>query len=456
MLNIKNVRRILKAQQGLPMPQYVYENEKFVQKYPLDWKQRMNQQLFNNTQSTTTTPTVPQQPAANTAVKTPNMSTSNVMSGIGQAADFSRGLLFKNQNNSALTQGLNSTYDAVSSSLMAFAPIGTIVGGAMKTGAFIGDGLSAMGVGTDQMTTADQILDSNFFKLTPVGLVNAFGAKKTQDFDVNQDTLDSVGGSYGGSANLISNAASKANKKYGLFSSRGRRKANKLIDNARNQQNIMTDIAQDAEDQRSLAQSNFDYNSINYQTAINGGYDMRYGLVAKEGAKLNSCIDLDTKDVEWTPIIEEVSSLKEGGSLDWVPKIEIITMKSGGKTEELKSPEIKETIQKNIIPEGALHKNKHHMENDDNITKKGIPVIDDKGNQQAEIELNEIIFTLEVTKKLEELYNKYYNENTFQKDKDKCAIEAGQLLVKEILFNTEDRTGLIDTLKQGGKIDELK
>jgi hypothetical protein len=32
---------------------------------------------------------------------------------------------------------------------MSFAPIGTIIGGAMKVGAFIGDGLAAMGVGTD-------------------------------------------------------------------------------------------------------------------------------------------------------------------------------------------------------------------------------------------------------------------------------------------------------------------
>ena len=395
---------------------------------------------------------------AHQGLRVPNKQTtaaSNAMGTIGNVADMGRSMLFNN-NNSALTQNLNSTYDAVSSSLMAFAPVGTIIGGAMKAGAFIGDGLQALGVGTDQMTTADQILDSNFFKLTPTGLINAFGAKKTQSFDVNKDTLDSVGSSYGGSANLISNAASKANKKYGLFSSRARRKANSLIDNARNQQNIMTDISNEAQDQRAMSKSAFDLNINNYKNLINGGYDPRYGLVAKEGGVLNNHIDLESKNIEWTPIIEEAPELKEGGVIEWIPKIEIITMKSGGKTEELKSPEIEETTQKNIIPEGALHKNKHHMDNDDNITKKGIPVIDDKGNQQAEIELNEIIFTLEVTKKLEELYNTYYNENTSQKDKDKCAIEAGQLLVKEILFNTEDRTGLIDTLKQGGKIDEFK
>lgn len=118
--------------------------------------------------------------------------------------------------------------------------------------------------------------------------------------------------------------------------------------------------------------------------------------------------------------------------------------KKGGKTkEELETPEIEETSQKNLIPEGALHKNKHHMEHTEGLTQKGIPVIDNDGEQQAEIELDEIIFTLEVTKKLEELY---------KKGTDEAAIEAGKLLVKEILFNTDDRTGLIAKCQEGGKL----
>lgn len=130
--------------------------------------------------------------------------------------------------------------------------------------------------------------------------------------------------------------------------------------------------------------------------------------------------------------------------------------KNGGKPEPIDSPEIEETNQKNIIPEGALHAHKHHMENADNLTKKGIPVIDNDGEQQAEIEKNEIIFTLEVTKKLEELYSKYQDYEYSQKEKDEVAIEAGKILVEEILFNTEDRTGLINTLQKGGKINEIE
>jgi hypothetical protein len=82
------------------------------------------------------------------------------------------------------------------------------------------------------------------------------------------------------------------------------------------------------------------------------------------------------------------------------------------------------------------------MDNAENITKKGIPVIDNNGNQQCEIERNEIIFNLEVTKKLEELC---------EDGSDKAAIEAGRLLVDEILHNTLDKTGLLKTIDDGSR-----
>ena len=99
----------------------------------------------------------------------------------------------------------------------------------------------------------------------------------------------------------------------------------------------------------------------------------------------------------------------------------------------------------NVIPDGALHARKHTIDDEElngSITNKGIPIIskEDGGEvvQHAEIERDEIIFTLEVTKKLEELS---------KKGTDEAAIEAGKLLVKEILFNTDDRTGLINTIE---------
>jgi hypothetical protein len=44
------------------------------------------------------------------------------------------------------------------------------------------------------------------------------------------------------------------------------------------------------------------------------------------------------------------------------------------------------------------------MENAEDLTKKGIPVVDNKGEQQAEIERAELILSLEVTQELESLY----------------------------------------------------
>lgn len=93
----------------------------------------------------------------------------------------------------------------------------------------------------------------------------------------------------------------------------------------------------------------------------------------------------------------------------------------------------------NVIPDGALHKNRHHLEDIDekfeDVTTKGIPVITEAKNgdiiQQAEVEKEEIIFNLAVTKKLEEL---------MEKDTDEAAIEAGKLLTEEILRNTIDNT----------------
>ena len=409
----------------------------------------------------------------------------------GQAVDTLDNMFFGKQhvNDSGLTKGLNSAYDTISSAAMMFSPVGTVVGGAMKAGKLLGDGLSALGVGTNQMTTTDKILDSSFMKLTPVGLINGIGAKRTQDFSANNDTIERVGGSYGGSVNTINDAVSKANKKYGLFSGGARKRANRLIDTARTQQNIMTNISDEYQDQ--LANKS-DLAYTRYNTDINGGYQQQYIRAAKQGAILNriqlrkqreggvlsdqlhSKINLETQEVEWKPVIninQETPEFKNGGELvnnqeaiqeadsAWQPNINletIYTMSEGGKTDKPKqeSDKIEETNQKNVIPEGALHAHKHHMENAEDLTKKGIPVVDNKGEQQAEVEKNEIIFSLEVTKQLENLYKRYQGYTNTQKEKDELAIEAGKLLVYEILHNTIDRTGLIKECKKGGTLDE--
>ena len=58
-------------------------------------------------------------------------------------------------------------------------------------------------------------------------------------------------------------------------------------------------------------------------------------------------------------------------------------------------------------------------------------------------------------------YTRYNDKNyhlkcaQLQKEKDDFAIDAGKLLVKEILFNTDDRTGLIAKCEKGGILNEV-
>lgn len=393
----------------------------------------------------------------------------------GGAADTLDQTFFGNQRatNSDLTNGMNDAYDMASSAIMTMGPYGAIIGGAMKVGGLLSDGLTAMGVGTDQMTTTDKILDSKFLKLTPVGLVNAIGSKSSDRFSVDNSIREQIGGSYGGAYSFMDNAASKAGKEYGLFSSGSRRSANRDIASSKIMQGQIAGINKDARDRMSIATNSSDLLTTNYMFNLAGGYDQRYMRAAKEGAKIerikkinltfrkggqiNQIINLDTKEIEWQPVIieDEVPEFKNGGNIEWQydswsptivedewEPIIVDFFEEGGKTEESKEEPL--SNQQNVIPEGALHARKHHMENTDGLTQKGIPVVDNKGEQQAEIELNEIIFNLEVTQKLEELC---------KDGSDEAAIEAGKLLVQEILFNTEDRTGLIKTLKQGGTIN---
>lgn len=169
------------------------------------------------------------------------------------------------------------------------------------------------------------------------------------------------------------------------------------------------------------------------------------GLVTEEGGKQREMTPEERK--EWEEFIAKYALVDDGNFYKYVPK-----NKKGGSLGHIDVPETEETAQKNVIPEGALHKNKHHMEHADGLTKKGIPVIDDEGEQQAEIEHSEIIFTLEVTKKLEEYYEIFYSDESSNKEKEQAALEAGRLLVYQILENTEDRTGLIDSCKKGGSL----
>lgn len=334
----------------------------------------------------------------------------------GSIADVAGGLIPQTEQ-SALTTGLNQGYDAAANAVSAIPGVGTIIGGAMKVGGMLSDGLTALGVGTDQMTTADKILDSKFLKLTPIGLVNAIGAKKADTITKDNEAFEQVGSSYGGTQATVDDALTKSGKKYGLFSGGARNKANKQIHNAQMQQVKMGNIADEA--QMAFAASNNPL--LGPQLQLNGGYQQNTVRAGKSGLKMDK--DFAKRVVKLSrgqkgkrkKIQEEVAGFKNGGAV-------------------------------NVIPDGALHAHKHHLEDVDEkfeeVTTKGIPVItEEKGGdikQHAEVEREEIIFNLEVTKQLEKL---------MQDGSDEAAIEAGKLLVHEILENTVDNTGLLNTVE---------
>ena len=110
-----------------------------------------------------------------------------------------------------------------------------------------------------------------------------------------------------------------------------------------------------------------------------------------------------------------------------------------------KAQAFKQGGQMNVIPEGALHARKNNMElaKEGEVTHKGVPVVDNDGVQQAEVEKEEWTMTKELTEDVEEWYKKYYYEKTSQKEKDELAIKCGKRITKELLHNTDDRANLI-------------
>lgn len=341
----------------------------------------------------------------------------NTMSKAGGYADMIGSFIPKKEQ-SALTTGLNQGYDAAANMISSVPGVGTIVGGAMKIGGMLSDGLTALGVGTDQMTTTDKILDSKFMKLTPMGLVNAFGAKKADTIYKDNETWEQQGSAYGGSMAKVDDALTKSGKKYGAFSGKARRKANAQIAEAKRQQNLVSDINQEAQD--AFAASNYSGIGLRNELALSGGY--RNMAVGRNGMKI-----LDAES-QWAREVLTKAKIK--------PK---------EKLEE-QSPKFAEGGKVNVIPDGALHAHKHHLEDIspeyEQVTSKGIPVVTEeeggKLKQHAEIERNEIIFRLEVTKKLEEL---------MKDGSDDAAIEAGKLLAHEIINNTVDNTGLMEVVE---------
>lgn len=457
-----------------------------------------------------------------------------------------------------VTRTIDSTYDSVQNLAGSLGPIGQVVSLGMGANKFLGNVANKLGAGTSGMTTTDAILGSSFLQLTPIGMINGFGGKKADTITKDQEAFATVGSSYTGSNQKVNDALQKSGKKYGLLSSGARKKANLEIAEAKRQQAIISDIAEDATDRFNIRNSMAAINGNNYALQLQGGYDQRAVRVGRRGLKVESITK--AREILSKYKQQQTNQLQQGGTLDpfehylstlpenqrdstnfrvkdywifngkpkdfkearrrgmftqekdgwhastiaWNPKTgegefmkspdhpsiqqeidwynsdngsgfrseyelvksspywkyvkrqqkEVPSHKDGGTFIEISTetsielvdptsiPEFQNGGSINVIPDGALHARKHNMDLD-GITRKGIPVVSEKDGeieQQAEIEKEEIIFRLEVTQKLEELEKKFYSDESTQEEKDECALEAGKLLVNEILYNTQDNT----------------
>lgn len=185
-----------------------------------------------------------------------------------------------------ITQTMDSVYDGISDAAMSFGPVGMLVGGIMKGGSLLGKGLNALGGGTDGMTSTDAILGSSFLSLTPIGLVNGFGGKKADTITKDNEAFTQVGSSYTGSESSVNDALQKSGKKYGLFSSGARKRANEEIAEAKRQQNIISDISQDIQDRTAIRTAMAAINGNRRGFHMQGGYDQAAIRVGRRGMSI--------------------------------------------------------------------------------------------------------------------------------------------------------------------------
>lgn len=200
-----------------------------------------------------------------------------------------------------------------------------------------------------------------------------------------------------------------------------------------------TGLSEDIKFEQEARMNSVQNTLINNQIALAGGLSTDL-LAAKRGAKLR-----------------QLKDYKKIRAERWVKKV--VKAQDGAK---LKNVEV--SSEPNVIPEGDYHKNKHDLDLD-NITKKGIPVIqvpDDsvetfteikqqEGDivQSAEIERAEITFSKETTDFIEENRTKWKETND-----DSILLEVGKRLVKEIMTNTNDNIDLISKMQE--KLDNEK
>ena len=332
----------------------------------------------------------------------------SITSGIGNISK-----AFTGMNNTASQTSLGIRDSISDAAINSGVPIAMAIGAATKIVDAIGDatGFHIDDIDKDAGNRAGVSGGARFLNNAMNALpgnslfMAAFSPGKTMDVKQLNQAGESVMAGYSGTQNDI-NAAGKLAGKRTLFGI-GRGKMNQYIGEANdaiidiNEIGRTNTLRKQSDYARDLAQQNLNrYAGTNYQMHA----------VGKNGMKIMSKQELQA--------ILATRKLQKGGVI-------------GTDT--------------NLLPEGALHARLNHLEdvNPDleDATKKGIPVLDESGQQVAEIEKEELILRLELTKKIEEL---------MKDGSDEAMIEAGKLLVSEILENTQDNTGQLTEEDENG------
>lgn len=262
------------------------------------------------------------------------------------------------------------------------------------------------------ISKGERILNNvlGFLPGTGAGLL----AGKTADFNY-AERLNALSSSYSKTLDDMNTAEGMSGGRY-LF---GKKKINDKIRELEEDQSILLDAQK-----TNTLRKNSDYQYNLAQQNLNRYAGNNYSLTAigKDGMKLMSKEDIKQIIASRKQKTEDVTLFKDGGKM-------------------------------NILPEGKLHAHNHHLEDVDerleDLTKKGIPIVtvSETGelSQVAEVEKEELILHLELTEKVEALWEQFKNAET-PEEKNRIAFECGDLLCKEIITNTEDNTNLINEL----------
>ena len=335
-----------------------------------------------------------------------------VMSAAGGIMNMANNAIFANSdsNRSASDQAAAGMRSSISDAAI---KSGNPIAMAIGLGAKIVDGaMDATGARSNQtskdvqektgITGAARFLNNamNFLPGNPL----AMGGKKITDAEMSQD-VERIRGAFAGTTGDMDVAQSFGGSRVNfMLSGSTRNKMDNYVKEQNRRNELLTNISttntlrKQSDYALELNKQNINrYNGNTYQSLA----------IGKEGLRLP---DREMLDALYA---KRVTSFKDGGVIG---------------------------VDSNVIPEGALHRELNHMEEynkelDKVITDKGIAVVttdkEGKVEQVAEIEKEEIVFRLELTKKIEELWHEGTPE---------AMLKAGKLLVKEIMGNTDDNT----------------